>query len=97
MPDQAQFGEEYFLVYMLPDFKLKILTQLLDAQKGNGLLLFNLMGQCFQGVGPTKWTSVILKQCPSGMLLPCNRRGQVGGGHDDGNDNRDNEDKWIVP
>jgi hypothetical protein len=25
-PDQAQFGAEYFLAYMLPDFKSKILT-----------------------------------------------------------------------
>jgi hypothetical protein len=25
-PDQAQFGTEYFLMFMLPDFKSKILT-----------------------------------------------------------------------
>jgi hypothetical protein len=47
MPDQAQFGAEYFLAYTLPDFKSKILTQLLDAQKDNGPLLFSLLGQCF--------------------------------------------------
>jgi hypothetical protein len=35
-PNQAQFGTEYFLAYMLPDFKSKILTQLLDTQKDNG-------------------------------------------------------------
>jgi hypothetical protein len=64
-PNQAQFGMEYFLAYMLPDFKSKILTQLLDVQKDNGPLLFNLMGQYFQGVGLTKWTSVIAKQCPN--------------------------------
>ncbi len=23
------------------------------------------MGQCFQGIGLTKWTSVIAKQCPN--------------------------------
>ena len=46
-PNQAWFGVEYFLAYMLPDFKSKILTQLLDAQKDDGALLFNLMGQCF--------------------------------------------------
>ncbi len=23
------------------------------------------MGQCFQGVGLTKWTSIIVKQCPN--------------------------------
>ena len=28
-------------------------------------MLFNLMGQCFQGIGLTKWTSVITKQCPN--------------------------------
>jgi hypothetical protein len=26
MPDQAQFGTEYFLAFMLPNFKSKILT-----------------------------------------------------------------------
>ncbi len=64
-PNQARFGAEYFLAYMLPDFKSKILSRLLDAQKNNGPLLFSLMGQCFQGVGLTKWTSVIAKQCPN--------------------------------
>ncbi len=28
-------------------------------------MLFSLMGQCFQDVGLTKWTSVIAKQCPN--------------------------------
>ena len=28
VPDQAQFGTEYFLAYTLPDFKSKILTWL---------------------------------------------------------------------
>jgi hypothetical protein len=50
---------------MLPDFKSKFLTQLLDAQKDDGPLLFSLMGQCLQGVGLTEWTSVIAKQCPN--------------------------------
>jgi hypothetical protein len=31
VPNQAQFGVEYFLAYTLPDFKSKILTQLLDV------------------------------------------------------------------
>ncbi len=52
-------------MYTLPNFKSKILTQLSDAQKANGPLLFNLMGQCFQGQGLTEWTSVIAKQCPN--------------------------------
>jgi hypothetical protein len=64
VPNQAWFGTEYFLAYLLPDFKSKILTQLLDAQKDDGPLLFHLMSQCFQGVCLTKWTSVIAKQCP---------------------------------
>jgi hypothetical protein len=64
-PNQAQFGMEHFLAYTLPNFKSKILTQLSDAQKDDGPLLFNLMGQCFQGIGLTKWTSVIMKQCPN--------------------------------
>jgi hypothetical protein len=64
-PNQAWFGAEYFLAYTLPNFKSKILTQLSDAQKDDGPLLFNLMGQCFQGVGLTKWTSVIAKRCPN--------------------------------
>jgi hypothetical protein len=64
-PDQALFGVEYFLAYTLPDFKSKILTRLLDAQKADGPLLFNLMGQCFQGVGLSEWTRVIAKGCPN--------------------------------
>jgi hypothetical protein len=64
-PDQARFGMEYFLAYTLPDFKSKILTRLLDAQKANGPLLFNLMGQLYQGIGLTEWTSVITKRCPN--------------------------------
>jgi hypothetical protein len=64
-PNQARFGMEYFLAYTLPDFKSKILTRLSDVQKDDGPLLFNLMGQCFQGVGLTKWISVIAKQCPN--------------------------------
>ncbi len=63
-PDQARFGAEYFLAYILPDFKSKILTQLSADQKDNGLLLFSLMGQFFQDVGLSKWTSIIAKQCP---------------------------------
>jgi hypothetical protein len=64
-PDQARLGAEYFLAYTFPNSKSKILFRLLDTQKGNGPLLFNLMGQCFQDVGLTKWTSVIVKQCPN--------------------------------
>jgi hypothetical protein len=64
-PDQARFGPEYFLAFMFPDFKSKILTRLLDAQKENGPTLFNLMGQCFQDVGLTEWMSVVAKQCPT--------------------------------
>jgi hypothetical protein len=64
-PDQAQFGAEYFLAYTLPGFKSKILTQLSDAQKDNGPLLFSLLGQCFQDVSLTKWTSAVAKQCPN--------------------------------
>jgi hypothetical protein len=56
-PDQAQFGVEYFLAYMLPNFKSKILTRLSVARKDNAPLLFSLMGQCFQGVGLTEWTN----------------------------------------
>ncbi len=63
-PDQARFGAEYFLAYTLPDFNSKILTRLLDSQKNNGPLLFSLLGQCFQDVGLTEWTSIIVKQCP---------------------------------
>ncbi len=64
VPNQAWFGAENFLSYTLPDFKSKILTWLLDTQKDDGPLLFSLMGQCFQDVGLTNWTSVITKQCP---------------------------------
>jgi hypothetical protein len=64
-PNQAQFSVEYFIAYTLPDFKSKILTQLSDMQKDDDPLLFSLMGQCFQGVGLTKWTSVIAKGCPN--------------------------------
>ncbi len=49
---------------MLPNFKSKILTQLSDLQKDNCPLLFSLLGQCFQDVGLTEWTSIVAKQCP---------------------------------
>jgi hypothetical protein len=62
VPDQAQFGAEYFLVYTLLS---KIMIQLSDKQKDKGPLLFSLMGQCFQDVGLTEWTSVIAKRCPN--------------------------------
>ncbi len=52
-------------MFTLPNFKSKILIRLLDTQKDNGPMLFNLMGQCFQDVGLTKWTNVITKQCPT--------------------------------
>ncbi len=65
VPNQALFGADFFLAYTLPDFKSKILTQLLDVQKADGPFLFNLMGQCFQGVGLTEWMSIISKQCPN--------------------------------
>ncbi len=65
MPNQAQFGAEYFLMYTLPNFKSKFLTQLLDAQNNNSPLLFSFLGQCFQDVGLTKWTSVVAKPCPN--------------------------------
>ncbi len=64
-PDQNLFGTGYFLAYMLPNFKSKILTRLLDVQKADGQFLFNLMGQCFQGVGLTERMSVIAKRCPN--------------------------------
>jgi hypothetical protein len=64
-PNQASFGAEYFLAYTLPNFKSKILTQLSDLQKDNGPLLFSLLGQYFQDVGLTEWTSVIAKRCPN--------------------------------
>jgi hypothetical protein len=52
--NQAGFSAEYFLAYMLPDFKSNTLTRPLDAQKDNGPLLFSLMDQCFQDVGLTQ-------------------------------------------
>jgi hypothetical protein len=78
-PDQAWFGAEYFLAYMLPDFKSKILTWLSDAQKDNGPLLLNLMVQCFQDVGLTKWTSIIVKQCPNTDCTNANFEKCIGG------------------
>ncbi len=61
IPNQAQFGAEYFLGYTLPDFKSKILTRLSDAQKDNGPLLFSFLSHCFQDVGLTEWTSIVAK------------------------------------
>jgi hypothetical protein len=63
--NQARFGAEYFLAFTLPNFKSKILTQLLEFQNDNGQMLLNLKGQCFQDVGLTKWTNVIVKWCPT--------------------------------
>jgi hypothetical protein len=67
VPNQAQFGPKYFLAFMLPDFKSKILTQLSEAKKEDGLTLFNLMGQCLQDIGLTEWTNVVAMQCPQKM------------------------------
>ncbi len=47
-PDQALFCAEYFLTYTLPNFKLKILTRLSDAQKANGPLLFDQWVSAFK-------------------------------------------------
>jgi hypothetical protein len=35
----------------------------------DGPTLFNLIGQCFQDVGLTKWNNVIKKQCPNNTNL----------------------------
>jgi hypothetical protein len=64
-PDQVWFGPKYFLAYMLPDFKSNVLTRLSEAKKEDGPTLFSLMGQCFQVIGPTKWTNIVGKQCPN--------------------------------
>jgi hypothetical protein len=48
VPNQAWFGAEYFHACMLPNFKSKILTRLLDTQKDDGPLLFNLMVSAFR-------------------------------------------------
>jgi hypothetical protein len=61
MPDHAHVGPKYFLVFTLPDFKSKILTQLSEAKKEDGPTLFSLMGQCFRTLvstsGPMLWAS----------------------------------------
>jgi hypothetical protein len=36
----------------------------------NGPTLLNLIGQCFQDVGLTKWNKVTGKQCPDNTNLP---------------------------
>jgi hypothetical protein len=56
---------EYFLAYTLLNFKSKVLTQLLYAQRDIGPLLFSFLGQWFQKVGLTEWTRVVAKQCPN--------------------------------
>jgi hypothetical protein len=33
------------------------------------LTLFNLIGQCFQDVGLSKWNNVVIKQCPHNTNL----------------------------
>jgi hypothetical protein len=40
-----------------------ILTHIGVHHTNNGPLLFSLLGQCFQDVGLTEWTSFIAKQC----------------------------------
>ncbi len=62
-PNQPRFGTEYFLAYTLPDFKSMMLTQLSAEQKGNGPLLFSLMGQCFQDVGLTDTIFFCVQVC----------------------------------
>jgi hypothetical protein len=48
---------------------LKILTKLSEAKKEDSPTLFNLMGQCFQDMGVTKWTNVVGMQCPDDTHL----------------------------
>jgi hypothetical protein len=48
---------------MLPNFKSKILTRLLDTQKNDGPTLFNLMGQCFSG----RWSDQMDKRHQEAM------------------------------
>jgi hypothetical protein len=64
-PDQAQFWPENFLAFMLPNFKSKFLTPLLNTQMDNGLTLLTLMGQYFQDIGLNEWMSIIAKWCPT--------------------------------
>jgi hypothetical protein len=64
-PDQARFGAESSLAFTLPHFKWKMLTRISDTQKVDGPTLFNLMGQCFQDIGLTEWTNVIMKDAPT--------------------------------
>jgi hypothetical protein len=35
----------------------------------DGLTLFNLIGQCFQDVGLTRWNKVVRMQCPDDTNL----------------------------
>ncbi len=56
-------------MFTLPDFKSKILTQLSEAKKEDGLTLLNLMGQCFLDVCLTELTNVEGKQCPEDTHL----------------------------
>jgi hypothetical protein len=35
----------------------------------DGPTLFNLIGQCFQDIGLTKWNKVVRKQCPDNTNL----------------------------
>jgi hypothetical protein len=64
-----QFVSQYFLMFVLPDFKLKILTQLSEAKKEDSSTLFSLMGQCFQDVGLIEGTNVVGKQCTGNTHL----------------------------
>ncbi len=43
-PGQARFRPKYFLVFMLLDFKSKIVTQLSETKKEDTPTLFSLMG-----------------------------------------------------
>jgi hypothetical protein len=39
--------------------QVKIFTQLSEVKKEDGPTLLNLMFQCFQDVGLTKWTNIV--------------------------------------
>jgi hypothetical protein len=63
-PDQARFGPEIFLMQMLPDFELQIVSCLPANKQRDGPTLFPLFEQCFQEVHLTEWKNVVSARCP---------------------------------
>eukprot|EP00957_Ditylum_brightwellii_P079894 6076623-Ditylum_brightwellii.AAC.1 len=61
VPDKGIFGAEYSLIYMINEFRKKIVAHLDSTAADHLQRLHDLFGQCLQGAAATKWITVLDK------------------------------------